>query len=457
MPNDLFIEGGTLVLPDGPRAANVLISDGRIADIGDETHAAATSLDAAGLVVVPGFVDAHVHCMELAEPEREDWAHASRAALAAGVTTVVEHTHAAPVRTADQLRDKRAALQGRATVDFALAAHAWPHHPADAVDAWHAGAAYLKVFTCTTHGVEGFDAPALAELFAALAEVGAPCLVHCEDQHVLDANEQDLRAAQRQDNGIVPRWRSQDAERVAVERVLDLAGETGANVIVAHVSSPLIIEAVRGARARGVSAAAETCPQYLTLLEREVEEHGGLRKFTPPARARDARDLSRMWELVRAGAVDYVSSDHAPATRAQKASATIWDAPFGLPGLDTTSSILIDAVCRDELDWSALVALYATTPAQLYGLAGKGVLARGRDADLAIIDPRASRTLRDADVRSKAGWTPYAGRQVRGRVVATIKTGEVVYDLARPGLAATPGRFIAGASASAADRTSASR
>ena len=443
-PVDLAIEGGTVVLPTGPRKMNVLVEDGRIVEIGTDRRAARTHHDATGLIVLPGFVDAHVHCMEQVEPAREDWDHACRAALAAGATTLIEHTHAAPVRTAPQLRSKRAWLEGRATVDYAFAAHAWPGRPSDAVDVWLGGAAYLKVFTCTTHGVEGFDSESLAELFAATAPVGATCLVHCEDQSVLDDNERRLHASDRTDGWIVPCWRSLHAERSAVEQVLRLAVHARADVVIAHASSPAIVDAVRGARALGASVAIETCPQYLTLLETEVGEQGALRKFTPPARARDAAELALMWDLLRNGAITYVSSDHAPATREQKRAGTIWDAPFGLPGLDTTSAIMIDAACNNRIAWRAVAEVYARSPARVYGLAGKGSLEPGYDADLVLVDPAASWTLTDSAIRSKAGWSPYAGRALRGRVVATIRGGRVVHDVQHPDLRPSPGRFLAG-------------
>ena len=250
--------------------------------------------------------------METADPSREDWAHGTAAAAAAGVTTIVEHTHGSPVRDADAARAKRHWAAHRSWVDFALAAHAWTDSVHTVEEAWDAGVAFFKVFTCTTHGVPGFDAARLRSLFREVARIGARCLVHCEDEALTSASEAELRAAGRSDGGVLPAWRTREAELVAVERVLAIAAAEGASVVIAHASHPRVLELVVAARAAGADVSAETCPQYLTLLEAEVEREGALRKFTPPARARSEADLDAMWAAVADGRVGHLSSGSRP-------------------------------------------------------------------------------------------------------------------------------------------------
>jgi dihydroorotase-like cyclic amidohydrolase len=270
--------------------------------------------------------------------------------------------------------------------------------------------------------------------------VDAPVLVHCEDEVLVDEAERRLRAAGRHDGALLPEWRTPEAERVATARVLRLAGEAGARVVVAHASHPEILAMIEDARGRGANVLGETCPQYLTLLANEVGEHGPLRKFTPPARALGPDELERMWTAVREGrGVDYISSDHAPSTRAQKLEGDIWSSHFGLPGLDTTSAILIDAAVRGTIGFPRLVALYSEEPARVYGLAPrKGTLAPGSDADLVLVDPEGERTVEAASIESKAGWSPYEGRVLRGGVAATYLRGQEAFAdgrlLAEPGL-----------------------
>lgn len=250
---------------------------------------------------------------------------------------------------------------------------------------------------------------------------------------------------------MLPRWRSREAERAAVELAAELALETGVRATIAHVSSPEIAEIAAAARERGATLAAETCPQYLLLREDEVEVHGPLRKFTPPARNRSAEDEDAMWRLLSEGVLTHVSTDHAPSTRAQKLADDIWDAPFGLPGLDTTSRVLIDAVVRGRLGWQDLALRYAEQPARLYGLwPRKGVLRPGADADIVLVDPGADVLVRDEDVLSKAGWTPFASRRFRGDVVATWLRGKRVAERGAP-IDERHGRFIAGPGADGAE------
>jgi dihydroorotase len=366
--------------------------------------------------------------MEPASADREDWAHGTRAAAASGVTTVIEHTHAQPVRTEADLTTKLHYLRRRALVDFALAAHAWPNELAGLGDLWNGGVAFFKVFTCTTHGIPGFDAGALLKTFGHLAKLQAIALVHCEDQASTALAAARLQAEGREDGGVIPEWRSREAEILAVGEVLAASELTSARVVIAHASHRAVVDLVERARATGIAVVVESCPQYFLLRENEVLTLGGLRKFTPPARARSDADFDDMWTaLGPTRQIDLVSSDHAPATRLQKEAGRIWDVHFGLPGLDTTSSFLIDAALRGRLSLERVVELYATSPARTYGLRSKGELRVGGDADFALVNVATERTLTDESVYSKAGWTPYSGMAVRGRVVSTYVRGVPVF------------------------------
>ncbi|MGH7775688.1 MAG: dihydroorotase, partial [Candidatus Dormibacterales bacterium] len=422
MTHEVGIEGGTLITPRGRRRANVYADGGRITAVTTERRPSRHALDAGGLFVMPGMVDVHVHFMDPSATDREDFPAGSAAAARAGVTTVVEHSHSGPVRTPQDLRQKVDHLSGRSLVDFGLAAHAWPDGPS--VDpVWRAGAAFVKAFTCTTHGVPGHDPAHLEALFSEVAKAGAVCLVHCEEESLTAAAEARLRAEGREDGGVVFEWRNREAELLAATGTALLARATGAHVVIAHASHAEVVAAVGRVRAAGARLGVETCPQYLALLESEVLDEGALRKFTPPARARGEKDLAEMWATLSAGAVDYVSSDHAPSTREQKAAGSIWDVHFGLPGVDTTFSVLLDGAARGLVSYERVVEAYSEAPARLYGLRGKGRLEPGADADLVVVDPGRAWTVSDDDVLSKAGWSPFSGRTLRGRAVATYLRG----------------------------------
>lgn len=442
--NDLVIAGGTVVTPTGTVRANVHIAGGRISGVSDEPAGGARVIDADGLLVLPGMVDTHIHLMDPGDSTREDFPTGTAAAAARGVTTIVEHTHGHPLREAADLDDKRRHLQDRAHVDYGLAAHVWPDRLDQIPALWHAGVMFFKIFTCTTHGVPGLNPADLRDALNAIAAVDGTALVHCEDESLTARDEQRLRDSGRTDGGVIAQWRSREAELVAVATLAELARHTGARVTVAHVSSPRVVEMIVVAQRRGADLAAEACPQYFLLREQELATEHAFRKFTPPARARTDSDENAMWALLRSGALSHVSSDHAPATVEQKTAGSIWDVHFGLPGLDTTMPLLLDAALRERITLDDLARVYAEQPARRYGMhPRKGHIATGADADLVLVDPDGEWMLRNDDIISKAGWTPYAGRRVRGTHVATLLRGEVIAERGTP-VDTFNGRFVPG-------------
>ena len=444
MTADLAIKGGTVVSSESRARLHVYIADGRVAALSPDDMAADEVLDATGLFVLPGMVDTHVHLMDPGEKSREDFPTGTAAASAAGVTTIIEHTHSHPVRVGRDLASKRAHLHGRSNIDFGLAAHVWPDHIADLEGLWETGVAFFKIFTCTTHGVPGLFGDDLERALGTIASFGGNCLIHCEDEEMTAHAEAMLRGEGREDNGVLIEWRSREAERSAVAAVCRLAAATGARATIAHVSTPEVAQLVDEARHRGADIVAETCPQYFALREEEVLDQGAFRKFTPPARARSAADEAAMWGLVQSGSLSHISTDHAPSTRAQKEGG-IWDAPFGLPGLDTTGPFLVDAAMRGLLGLEDVARVYAEAPARRYGLyPRKGHLGIGADADLVLIDPEGSWEVRDSDVISRAGWTPFHGVRLAGRVHASFLRGTMIAHDRTP-LDLRSGHFLHGA------------
>jgi dihydroorotase (multifunctional complex type) len=427
MRMDVGILGGTVVTPAAMFRKNVYVKGGAIAALTSERLSARQAIDASGLYVLPGMVDSHVHFMDPGETHREDFVTGSTAAAVGGTTTVIEHTHASPVIDAISFREKAAHLEHRSLVDFGLAAHVLHDRIRLAREAWKAGALYLKVFTCTTHGITGLSSSELLQLLREVAAFDGVCLIHCEDELITADAERQLRKSGRTDFGIVPLWRSREAELVAVNTVALLARLTGVRVVIAHASHEAVIALAARERKLGARIWVESCPQYFYIEEEEVMQHGPFRKFTPPARLRSEGDLEAMWRRLRGGDIAYIATDHAPATRAQKQAGNIWEAPFGLPGVETTLSLLLNATSEDRLTLPRLVEAVCEAPARLYGLfPRKGSLQEGADADLTLVDLSQGRTLRDDDIHSKAGWTPYAGRHVRGQPVMTFVRGRLV-------------------------------
>lgn len=436
----LAIKGGTVVSARAQERADLAIGNGKVQHVGDIGSHSGEVIDASGLLVLPGMVDTHVHLMDPGPTEREDFPTGTRAAAARGVTTIVEHTHAHPVRVVEDLEDKLAYLDGRANVDFGLAAHVWPETIGGIEELAAAGIAFFKIFTCDTHGVPGLTPAEVSAAFRNIAAVDGRVLVHNEDQSLTASAEKRLKDENRTDPSLIIEWRNREAEMVAVASSAASALTSGARVTFAHVSNPHVLDIVDAFRGLGAFIATEACPQYFALDENDVEHHGALRKFTPPARIRNEQERSEMWQALADSRFSFFATDHAPSTREQKLRADFWEAPFGLPGLDTTLPFLLDAASRGLLDVTDVVRLYATEPASWYRLP-KGRLEPGADADLVLVDPEGTWAVDDSDIISKAGWTPYSGRTFRGRPVATYLRG---IEVAKDGVShdLRSGRFV---------------
>jgi dihydroorotase (multifunctional complex type) len=442
---DLIVRGAQLVTPEGITETDLYVDAGKVVGLGRLDLPSKEVVSGGGLFLLPGMIDGHVHFMDPADTTREDFPTGSKAAAMAGVTTVIEHHHGGAVYNGKSLREKVAYLKNRSVVDFALGAHFSPRGIEETREAIEEGAAFIKVFTCTTHGIDAVENGAFLKAMNEFGAGGIPFLVHAEDESLTRVAELELQRSKREDGGVIPEARSRLAEQIAVTTVAHMAQVSGATLSIAHCSHAHVVDIVTSYRSQGARLWAEGCPQYFFLKEDEIKQFKGFRKFTPPARASSDSDLEAMWERLRNGSISYLASDHAPSTRAQKTKGSIWDVPFGLPGVDTTFPVMLDAVCRGLLSLPRLVELYALAPARLYGFyPRKGTLQVGSDADFVLVNLDGSRVLEDKDIISKAGWTPFAGRELRGRVVATYLRGRKIVEnrkcLAPPGT----GKFIPG-------------
>lgn len=432
MSYDMLVTGGTLVTPEGSLEASLGVTDGQIAGIlAPDTDAEADRIvDATGKHVLPGGVDPHVHMMDPGDTEREDFPTGTAAAAMGGITTVGEHHRTDPtVLTADILTEKAEYLSDRARIDYALLAGGHPDNVDEISDLEEAGAIAYKSFTCNVHGVPALQSADMHRLFSEIERVGGISMIHPEDELMLQDNEERIRAKGRTGGEVVPEWRSKEAEQVAVATTLRIARQTELPLWIAHLSHPTVVDQVSRAKADGVEAYAETCPQYLYLTREDVVEDAPYTMFTPPAR--EEADRERMWDRLAAGEIDMVNADHAPSTLEQKAAgeSDVFEAPFGIPGVETVLPLLLDGVAREKITLTRLVEVFATKPAHILGLhPRKGTLQVGADADFVVVDLDREWTIRDEDIVAKCGWTPFDGFTVTGCPESTFVRGRRVVE-----------------------------
>jgi allantoinase len=424
---DQVVRGGTIVRADGLSRGDVAIVDGRIAATGADLAATGVEeVDATGLHVFPGGVDPHVH---FNEPGRTDWegiATGSEALAAGGFTTYVDMPlNNLPVTIdAAAFDQKRAAAEAASHVDFGLWAGLVPGGMGAIEELWRRGAHGFKAFLCDS-GVAEFppaDDLTLLEGMRRCAALGAIVLVHAENAAIVSGLALRAAAEGRRRASDFAASRPVAAELEAIDRALFFAGETGCALHVVHVSTPRGVELVERARAAGVDATCETCPHYLLLTADDAGRLGAVAKCAPPLRTTGDRD--GLWRLVESGRLAIVASDHSPSPPALKAGDDFFAAWGGIASCQTTRTILL---AEGRLPLTAVAAITAGSAAHRFRLGGKGDLAVGGDADLAIVDLGHEWQLRAEELRYRHRISPYVGRRLRGRIVRTMLRGRTVH------------------------------
>ncbi|HZZ36856.1 MAG TPA: dihydroorotase [Caulobacteraceae bacterium] len=416
---DLIVRGGEVVNHAGRGLADVGVRGGKIAAVGDLSKASSDEvIDAAGLTVMPGVIDTQVHFREPGLEWKEDLETGSRGAVLGGVTAVFEMPNTEPTTTdAETLADKLARAKGRMHCDHAFY-----------VGGTHENATWLgeleRLPGCC--GVKVFMGASTGTLLVPDDEGVGEILKHINRRAAFHS-EDEYRLAERRPLARTGDWTSHPEVRdstsaiMSTKRLVKLARELGKRIHVLHVTTAEEIEFL--AHHKDV-ASVEVTPQHLTLTgPGAYETLKGFAQMNPPIREASHQDA--LWRGIAMGVADVLGSDHAPHTREEKAR-PYPASPSGMPGVQTLLPIMLTHVAKGRLTLERLVDMTSHGPQRLFGLAGKGRLAEGYDADLTLVDLKARRTISHAEMATRAGWTPFDGFEAHGWPVATVIRGHTV-------------------------------
>jgi len=416
---DTLFKGGMVVNQDGIGITDIGVKHGKIVEMGAlDPKAAGEVIDCTGLHVLPGVIDTQVHFREPGFTHKEDLETGSRAAVMGGVTSVFEMPNTDPQTSdAEALADKVRRGTHRMHCDFAFWVGGTHHNIADIPELERLpGAAGIKVFMGSSTGsllVEDDTG-----VTAILSKTRRRAAFHSEDEMML-RERKNLRV--EGDPSSHPIWRSAEVALACTKRLVRIARETGALIHVLHISTS---DEMHYLRDHKDVASCEVTPHHLTLAGPEAYERlGTLVQMNPPVR--DEAHRAGIWQGVSQGVADILGSDHAPHTLEEKAK-PYPASPSGMTGVQTLVPIMLDHVNARRMSLERFVDMTSAGPLRLFGIAGKGRIAAGYDADLTIVDMKRRKTITNSWIQSRCGWTPYDGKTVQGWPVGTIVRGQRV-------------------------------
>ncbi|GAA0249103.1 dihydroorotase [Haladaptatus pallidirubidus] len=408
----LTIRNATLA--DGSKRDVRIDTDaGRISAIGSSLTESGKSIDATGKLLLPGAIDAHVHFRQPGFSHKETWETGSKSAVAGGVTTVVDQPNTNPPTIDGESFDEKAELAAKSYIDYGINGGVTPDwEPESLFD--RPVLALGEVFLADSTGKMGIEEELFREAVERAADDYLVVTVHAEDADLFD---EDARSRDGNDTDAWSAYRTAEAEAAAVERACEIGDELGARLHIAHTSTPEGIDA-----AREIGATCEVTPHHLFLSRDDLDELGTFGRMNPPLRSEKRRE--KVFARVADGTVDMIATDHAPHTRKEK-DANIWDAPSGVPGVETMLPLLLEQARKGNLSYDRVADLTSRNPSKVFGMPRKGRIEEGRMADLVLVDPDETREIRGDNLHSKCGWTPFEGwtgvfpelTMVRGNVV----------------------------------------
>ena len=429
MAVDMVVRNGKVYTPYGFYEGSIIIDEGKVVSLmKGATPEADEVIDAGGLHVLPGMIDMHCHFRDPGFTEREDFETGTRAAAAGGVTTAVDMPNTVPsVTSVEALEEKIKIADAKALVDYALIGGAGKIS-AEALRGLAAGGVVaFKTFMIARFKELAASDAWMLDNFKVLGELGLPCLIHAENQSIVESGMEKAIASGRVDPIAHCEFRPAIAETEATMRTIILAGGTGVHLHICHMTTKGAVEALAWAQSTGRCVTGETSPNYLLMTEEDMKTKGPYAKVDPPLRK--AEDQVSLWEAISNGSISVLASDHAPYPKSEKEKGwkNIFDAPSGGVGVQTSLPLMLNKVNEGRISLERLVEIFSVNPAKMLKLyPRKGVLIPGSDADLVIVDLKKDFEIREEDLYSKERASAFAGQKGKGMPITTVVRGKAI-------------------------------
>jgi len=435
---DLVLRNTKVYTSRGIVKAGVAIDEGRIFKVAKEPSLPQASIesDLKGHLLLPGLIDPHVHHRDQQLAYKEDFSSGTAAAAAGGVTLTIDMPNNKPV-TMDvkSLRERMNLAKTRAVVNVAFYS-AFPENLEEIRPIVMEGAVAFKLYLSQRiGGLDIEDDDALLHAFNEVKKRKVLISVHAEDMGMLEKMREEMQRAGRKDVEAYLKVHSPEAEKRAVERILQLVKKSGVHIHFCHISSAGGLKNILTAKSMGLPVTCEVTPHHLLLSSEHLKRYGMMVLMNPPLRTRE--DAEALWKALKQGFIDALASDHAPHTMEEKEYGSVWNIKPGIPGLETTLPLLLTQVNMGRLTISDLVRATSEMPAKIFRLRGRGSVEEGCCADLVVVDMRREYEIDSSRFYSKAKFSPFDGWRVKGKPIKTFVNGQLVMDegeiVAKPG------------------------
>lgn len=429
MPVDAVLNNAKIFIQGNIVEAGIAIDKGKIVKIAKDTNLppASTKINLKGHIILPGIIDLHVHLRDQQLAYKENFFTGTAAAAAGGVTLVVDMPNNKPV-TMDSfsLKERMKLAEKQVLINVAFNA-AFPKRMEEIAEVVKAGAVGFKVYLSNRiGGIDIDDDKLLIAAFREAAAKGVPVAVHAEDRKIVEDRKREMEMAGLNDTQAYVKAHPPEAEAQSIQRIIQLVKKSGVQVHFCHISSELGLNAVLMAKKAGLPVTCEVTPHNLLLSSERYRRSGFFSLTDPPLRTRE--DVSALWSALKRGFIDVIASDHAPHAFEEKNVDSVWEAKPGVPGLETTLSLLLTQVNEGRLSLAELVRLTAEEPAKIFRLSERGFLEEGKWADLVVVDMKREYEIESSDFLSKARYSPFDGMHVKGKAVKTFVNGRLVMD-----------------------------